>query len=74
MTDYTRLRTVRQLAQEAKFITEAKLRWWVFHAPKYGFEPVIIKIGGRVYIDVVEFNNWLERHRLAPKSLDAQPA
>lgn len=74
MIDYTQLRTIDQIAEEAKFATKAKLRWWVFHAEKYGFKPVVFKIGGRVYLDKVEFNKWLERHRLGPKQLETQSA
>ena len=65
--DYTELRTVKQLAQEAMFVTENKLRWWIFHADKNGFQSALIKVGGRVYIDRMEFNRWLEAQRIAPK-------
>ena len=32
MVDYRDLATVKQVAAEAPFITEATLRWWIFHA------------------------------------------
>ncbi len=67
MVDYTELRTVRQLADEAPFVTENKLRWWIFHAETNGMSQALLKIGGRVYIDRTEFNKWLERQRMAPK-------
>ena len=67
MVDYTELRTVRQLATEAPFVTESKLRWWIFHAETNGLKPALLKIGGRVYIDRAEFNIWLESQRMAPK-------
>ena len=66
--DYKELRTVKQLAAEATFVTEAKLRWWIFHADTNGLKTALIKIGGRVYIDRLEFNRWLESRRLAPVS------
>ncbi|MET4103984.1 hypothetical protein ABIE58_003432 [Roseovarius sp. MBR-78] len=68
MIDYKELRTVKQLAAEAPFVTESKLRWWIFHAETNGMAPALIKIGGRVYIDRSEFNKWLEGQRMAPKS------
>ncbi|MEW5424088.1 DNA-binding protein [Amorphus sp. 3PC139-8] len=68
MIDYKELRTVKQLAAEAPFVTESKLRWWIFHAETNGIAPALIKIGGRVYIDRAEFNKWLEGQRRAPKS------
>ena len=69
MVDYRDLVTVRQVAAEAPFITEAKLRWWIFHAETNGLKAALIKIGGRVYIDRAEFNKWLESQRMAPKPL-----
>ncbi|MCZ8036465.1 MAG: helix-turn-helix domain-containing protein [Novosphingobium sp.] len=66
MVDYQALRTVKQLAAEAPWVTEAKLRWWIFHAESNGLGAALIKIGGRVYIDRTEFNRWLEAQRLAP--------
>ncbi|MQX38471.1 helix-turn-helix domain-containing protein [Roseospira navarrensis] len=68
MIDYKELRTVKQLAAEAPFVTESKLRWWIFHAETNGMASALIKIGGRVYIDRAEFNKWLEGQRMAPKS------
>lgn len=64
---------MRQLAAEAPFITEATLRWWIFHAETSGPRPALLKIGGRVYIDRAEFNKWLESQRLAPKPLKPVP-
>lgn len=63
--DYTDLRTVKQLADEAQFVSESKIRWWIFHANGNGFDTVMIKLGGRVYIDKAAFNKWLEGHRVA---------
>lgn len=64
--DYRELRTVKQLAQEAPFLTENKLRWWIFHAESNGIGTALVKISGRVYIDRHEFNRWLEGQRMAP--------
>lgn len=62
--DYRNLRTVRQIAEcAAPIITEGKLRWWIFHADDNGFRSVIVRIGGRIYIDVDAFNRWLFKQR-----------
>lgn len=65
--DYTELRTVKQLAAESPFLTEAKLRAWIFHADTNGLARALFKIGGRVYIERLEFSQWLEGQRMAPK-------
>jgi len=65
LADYNDLRTVKQLAKEAPFVTESTIRWWIYHANRNGFDAVLIKIGGRVYIDKNAFNKWLEGQRLA---------
>jgi hypothetical protein len=69
LLDYTELRTVRQLAAEAVFLTEGKIRWLIFHAETNGLKPALIKVGGRVYIDRREFSKWLESRRMAPASV-----
>lgn len=67
MVDYTRLRTVKQLAAEAPCFTEGKLRWWLNDRDINGLKRAVIKIDGRVYIDVPEFQKWLESQREAPR-------
>lgn len=62
--DYKNLRTVQQIAAEAPFVTVGQLRWWIFHARTNGFASAVVKVGGRVYIDLVAFNNWLALQRL----------
>lgn len=61
------LRTVNELAQEAKWLSVGKIRWWIFHADTNGLKPAIVKIDGRIYIDLPEFLKWLETKRLAPR-------
>ena len=63
MTDYRNLRSVRQLAAECPAITEGQLRWWIFNAESNGIDMALVRIGGRIYIDVDAFNRWLERNR-----------
>ena len=58
------LRTVKQFVEENPFVTEAQLRWWIFHKEMYGFGSVCVKVGRRVFIDKLEFNRWLESRRM----------
>ena len=68
MVDFRELRTVKQLADEAPFLTQGKLRWWIFHAEKNGLKCAMIKVDGRVYIDRNAFNKWLDSKRCAPSA------
>jgi hypothetical protein len=63
---YEDLRTVKQLVNETPFLTEQKLRWYIFNAETNGLLFAIVKISNRVYIDRVAFAKWVESHRLAP--------
>ncbi|WP_234170224.1 DNA-binding protein [Ruegeria pomeroyi] len=63
---YEDLRTVKQLVSETPFLTEQKLRWYIFNAETNGLLFAIVKISNRVYIDRVAFANWVESHRMAP--------
>jgi hypothetical protein len=69
LVDFSQVLTVKQLAGEAPFLTEAKLRWYIFHAEEYGLSKALIRIGGRVYIDRVAFNSWLEGFRDIPRKV-----
>ena len=63
---YEDLRTVKQLVSETPFLTEQKLRWYIFNAETNELLFAIVKISNRVYIDRVAFANWVESHRMAP--------
>ncbi|CRL11372.1 hypothetical protein NIT7321_02228 [Phaeobacter italicus] len=63
---YEDLRTVKQLVSETPFLTEQKLRWYIFNAETNGLLFAIVKISNRVHIDRVAFANWVESHRMAP--------
>lgn len=52
--------TVKQFAQQKGFISEAGLRYLIFHADKNGFNKVIKRIGRKVLIDYNAFEEWLE--------------
>ncbi|MBC45197.1 MAG: DNA-binding protein [Thalassospira sp.] len=56
--------TVKGLVENVTVLTESMVRWWIYNAAENGFDKVLIKIGGRVFIDMVEFNSWLEIHRI----------
>ena len=68
MVDCKDLRTVRQLADEIKFATANQLRCWIQNADKNGLKPALIKIQGRLFIDLREFNKWIDSRRMAPKA------
>ena len=63
---YEDLRTVKQLVNETPFLTEQKLRWYIFNAETNGLLFAIVKISNRVYIDRVAFADWVESHRMEP--------
>lgn len=65
--DYSNLRTVKQLAGELKWATEGMLRDWIFR-DRDGFKVVLVRIGGRLFIDLIEFNKWLESQRLVTRN------
>jgi hypothetical protein len=63
MADFTKLRSIRQLAKENPSFTEAQLRWLVFNAGENGLGDVLVKIGRRVYFEMDAFGTWLESRR-----------
>lgn len=70
MVDYKNLRTIRQLAEEAPGIfTQSKLRWWVYNAEENGLKVALVRIGGRIYLDIEALAQWLESMREVNKML-----
>jgi hypothetical protein len=65
MSQYTNLRTIKQLAQENPAFTEASLRWLVFNARQNGLDAAIVRGGRRVLIDLQKLDAWLEARREA---------
>lgn len=53
------LRTVKQAAAETPF-SENTIRWWIFQSPENGFQKVIRRVGGRIFIDLAELEKWIE--------------
>ena len=43
--------------------TEGKLRWLIFNAETNGLSSSLVRVEGRLYVDVVQFNRWLEERR-----------
>lgn len=70
---YEDLRTVKQLVTETPFLTESKLRWYIFHAETNGMKSSLVKISGRIFIDRGEFASWVESHRMAPLNENEAP-
>lgn len=65
--DELQLYTVKQIAFiYRRWLTVAKLRWYIFRSHQNGLAKALVKIGGRVYIDLIEFREWLKKQRLAP--------
>ncbi|MEC8067357.1 MAG: DNA-binding protein [Pseudomonadota bacterium] len=56
--------SVKGLSEMIPAFTESMIRWWIFNADINGLNKSLIKIGGRVYIDLASFNEWLEGQRV----------
>lgn len=74
MVDHKNLRSVQQLAASSPALSVGQLRWWIFHAEQNGIGVALVRIGGRVYIDVEAFNHWLESGRQEPLDIDLTAA
>ena len=57
------LRTVAQLAEALPAFDEAAIRRLIFHAEEIGLSHAIVRIGRRVYVDVRDFEQWLDQRR-----------
>ncbi len=57
------LRTVAQLADELPAFDQPALRRLIFHAETNGLSAAIVRLGRRVYIDIDDFNQWLDDRR-----------
>lgn len=62
--NFENLITVKELAGTASYLSESTIRWWIFNADLNGLSASLVKIGGRVYIDIASFNEWLDQHRM----------
>jgi hypothetical protein len=62
--------TVKDIVQKYPAFSEATIRWWIFQASTNGFDKCIIKIGGRIYIDQMKFDEWIREHYLVPLEIE----
>lgn len=56
---YKTLRTVTQLSREFPQYSESAIRGLIQKAASNGLEPVIVRVGKRVYLDEPKFVAWL---------------
>ncbi len=56
--------TVKQVAETSPAFSEASIRWLIFNRKQNGFDEVLVKVGGRVYIDARKLDSFIEKHRL----------
>ncbi len=77
-----RLMTVRQIVNSEgyRWVTNSYLRSLIYNAgdrfgsggtkiPGNGFATAVIRIGGKILIDMDEFDSFVERHRMAQKPI-----
>lgn len=62
--------TVKDIVEKYPAFSEPTIRWWIFQAQTNGFERCIIKIGGRIYIDQMKFDEWIREHYLVPLDME----
>jgi len=63
MANYQTLRTIEQLAKPNSPFSANTLRWHVFNSRTNGLGEAVIRIGRRVYIDELKFNEWIDSFR-----------
>ena len=57
------LRTVNEVGEaDDNPLTTGGIRWLIFKNED-NFESVLIRVGGRIYLDIEKFNQWLEERR-----------
>ncbi len=61
------LRTVAQLAKELPAFDEAAIRRLIFNSQENGLAHAIVHIGRNVFIDIRDFNRWLDERRGTPR-------
>jgi hypothetical protein len=65
--DPTRLRTIKQFADEAPAFTETYLRWLITNAEHNGFAACFVRITGKVLIDPLAVTTWLAQQQAHPQ-------
>ena len=57
------LKTVRQVAELNPAFSENGIRWLIFNRERNGFAQVVVKLGGRVFLDINKLNEWVEKNQ-----------
>jgi len=60
--DVKNIRSVQQLAAETP-ISESGWRYHLLHRHENGLDAAVVRLGGRVYLDVERVGEWLETRR-----------
>lgn len=55
--------TVRQLVEKRPYLTEAALRWLLFHRATNGLNVAVIRLGRKILIDEEKYDEWENSHR-----------
>lgn len=58
------LMTIKQVAERHPALTEPMIRWWIFNADRNGLNRAIIRVGGRIFLDRLVFEEWFEDQRV----------
>jgi hypothetical protein len=67
LLDPTRLKTLRQFADEAPVFTVNYLRWLITHAEDNGFARCVVRCAGRIFIDPLAVTSWLAQQQAHPQ-------
>jgi hypothetical protein len=67
LLDPTRLKTLRQFADETSVFTVNYLRWLINHAEENGFASCVGRCAGRIFIDPVAVGVWLAQQQARPQ-------
>lgn len=62
-----RFLTVKQFPSYCEAFSESGLRWLIFNEKANGFCRCIRRVGRKILIDVVEFENWISEQQGASK-------
>lgn len=61
---FENLLSVSDISKINPTFSESTIRWWIFNADQTGFDSCLVRVGGRVYIDRLAFDEWLESNRV----------
>ncbi|MFX0132183.1 MAG: hypothetical protein ACFFDN_00925 [Candidatus Hodarchaeota archaeon] len=55
--------SVNDLIKQYPSFTEPMMRWYLYNRKENGLYKAVRKIGKRIFINTVEFEKWVEKHR-----------